>query len=753
MPGMDTTRSKFGAWQRTLWRAAALLWTALAGATALAQLPSVSALLDSDKAEVRTDQVRARLLVHAPQGIRSGQSFEAGLLLEHAPQWHTYWRNPGDSGLPTELDWTLPQGLTAGEIAWPLPRKFPIGSLANYGYEGQVLLPVTIQVAASAALPSRLNLALKAQWLACRQECIPQEGTFTLEVPTAPAPGPHASLFQSARAQVPQALPAHEVAGQWRQGGVTEITEEGRFLQVRVDGLPSAWRGQILSLFPVSAHVVHNAAVQGRDWTQQWKGGTWTARVPVSSERADSPAQMQWVLAVGPESEPRAPALQIQTPVRGQWPALASTPVGVPPALEQALADNAVRNAPTAAAAAWPGLGLALLGALLGGLILNLMPCIFPVLAIKVLAFTRSDLGPAQHRASGMAYTLGAVASFVLLGGLMLALRATGEQLGWGFQLQSPLMVLALAILFTLLGLNLAGLFEFGQLLPARLASLQSRHPTVDAALSGMLAVAIASPCTAPFMGASLGLAVALPAWQALPVFAAMGLGMALPYLVLGFWPSLAERLPRPGPWMQVFRQAMAFPMFATVVWLMWVLGLQTGNDGVAVALAVLLALAFLVWAWGQSGWARRVLTALALLVLAALGWQWQTLPTPDAGAPAASEPASTRWQPWSDGRVQSHLEAGRPVLVEFTAAWCVTCQYNKKTVLADPAVLAALDSKGVVTLRADWTRRDETITRALNALGRNGVPVYALYVTGRPVQLLSELPSRAEIEDALSRL
>ncbi|MFM8590007.1 MAG: protein-disulfide reductase DsbD domain-containing protein, partial [Limnohabitans sp.] len=213
---------KFGAWRRTLWRAAALLWTALAGATALAQLPPVSALLDSDKSEVRTDQVRARLLVHAPQGIRSGQSFEAGLLLEHAPQWHTYWRNPGDSGLPTELDWTLPQGLTAGEIAWPLPRKFPIGSLANYGYEGQVLLPVTIQVAASAALPSRHTRALKAQWLARRQECSPQHGALTLEVPTPPAPGPHASLVHSARAQVPQALPAHEVAGQWRQGGVTE---------------------------------------------------------------------------------------------------------------------------------------------------------------------------------------------------------------------------------------------------------------------------------------------------------------------------------------------------------------------------------------------------------------------------------------------------------------------------------------------------------------------------------------------------
>jgi thiol:disulfide interchange protein/DsbC/DsbD-like thiol-disulfide interchange protein len=751
---MNPIRTHPVAWRRLWRRVAAALCTALTCTATPAQLPPVSALLGTDKAQVRTEQVRAQLVVHAPQGIRPGQSFEAGLLLEHAPQWHTYWQNPGDSGLPTELDWSLPQGLEAGEIAWPLPRKFPIGSLANYGYEGRVLLPVTVQVAATATLAPRLTLQLKAQWLACRQECIPQDGQFSLEVPAATALSQHQLLFESTRKQIPRPLPSHEVAGQWRQGGITEITDEGRFVQVRVDGLPSNWRGQTLSLFPVSAHVVHNAAVQGRDWTQKWQGANWTARIPVSTERADSPQQMQWVLAIGPESQPSAPALQIQTPVRGIWPALAAAPAaGMTPALEQALAENAARGASTPASTPTTSLGLALLGALLGGLILNLMPCIFPVLAIKVLAFTRSDLGPAQHRASGIAYTLGTVGSFVLLGGLMLALRATGEQLGWGFQLQSPWMVIALAALFTLMGLNLVGLFEFGHVLPDRLASLQSRHPTLDAAVSGMLAVAIASPCTAPFMGASLGLAVALPAWQALPVFGAMGLGMALPYLAVSFWPALAHRLPRPGPWMQVFRQAMAFPMFATVIWLLWVLGLQTGNDGVALALGMLLSLAFLMWSLRQSGWARRALSLLALVLLAALGWQWQTLPEPGPPAPAASEASLARWQAWSPTRLQSLLDAGRPVFVEFTAAWCVTCQYNKKTVLADPSVLAALDRKGVVTLRADWTRRDETITRALNALGRNGVPVYALYAPGKPVQLLSELPTRAEIEAALGRL
>ena len=517
--------------------------------------------------------------------------------------------------------------------------------------------------------------------------------------------------------------------------------------------LPADWQGQTLTLLPVTANVVDNAARQGQGWQQQWDGAVWQARVPVSSERSDSPTHMQWVLARGPETEPRTPALQVSTPVQGRWPdnatsGTAGSPASVSPALSQALeraAREAVPPPPSAAR-----LALALLGALLGGLILNLMPCVFPVLAIKLLGLVRPGTSAAEHRAAGLAYTLGTTASFVLLGALMLALRAAGEQLGWGFQLQSPAVVVALALLFTAIGLNLAGLFEFGQLLPSALAGLQSRHPVADAALSGALAVAVASPCTAPFMGASLGLAIALPAAQALAVFACLGLGMALPYLAVSLWPALAHRLPRPGAWMQTLRQALAFPMLATVVWLLWVLGQQTGMDTVAAVLLLLLLLALALWASRLGTRSRWLAWACSALLLLGLWQQWPaTVPEPSVSASATASPAA-RWAPWSAQQVREQLAQGRTVFVDFTAAWCVTCQYNKKTVLANPEVLAALDAQQVRTLRADWTRRDAAISAELNALGRSGVPVYAIYAPGRAPVLLSELPSVQEVLRAL---
>ena len=398
---------------------------------------------------------------------------------------------------------------------------------------------------------------------------------------------------------------------------------------------------------------------------------------------------------------------------------------------------------------------LALLGALVGGMLLNLMPCVFPVLAIKVRGFARHTDDRRAHRRAGWAYTAGVVLSFLLLGAAMLGLRAAGAELGWGFQLQSPVVVASLAALFTLIGLNLAGVFEFGQFVPSSVASAQARNPLVNDFLSGVLAVVVASPCTAPFMGASLGLALGLPALQALALFAALGVGLALPYLVASLVPAFARWLPRPGPWMHTLRRMLAFPMFATVAWLVWVLGQQSGIDGAGALLALLVALSAVVWALTLRGRTRLVLAPLvaALFVLLVAGIGSAIVTPPAALAAAAPGGTSTRWQPWSEPQVAALTASGQPVFVDFTAAWCVTCQVNKKTTLSNSGVLADFDSRKVALLRADWTRRDPAITAALAALGRNGVPVYVLYRPGQTPLVMTEILTPGEVRAALATL
>jgi thiol:disulfide interchange protein DsbD len=442
-----------------------------------------------------------------------------------------------------------------------------------------------------------------------------------------------------------------------------------------------------------------------------------------------------------------AVSAQLTTP----WPPVASAAAKPLPSL-----GNAAPAADNAAAPASPlPLGLALLLALLGGALLNLMPCVFPVLSLKVLGFASHASDRRQLLAGGLAYTAGVVLSFVALAALLLALRAGGEQLGWGFQLQSPAVVAVLAALFTLIGLNLAGVFELGSVLPGSLASARARHPLIDSALTGVLAVAVASPCTAPFMGASLGLAVTLPAAQALSVFAALGLGMALPYLAASAWPALARALPRPGVWMAHFKTVMAFPMFATVVWLVWVLGQQAGIDGAAALLGLLVALSFAAWALGSpalSPKARSGFGVAALLLLAAaLFWCAPALKQEAVASPQAAA-AGEGWQPWSAERVAQAQAEGRPVFVDFTAAWCVTCQFNKRTTLASAAVVDDFKARKVLLLRADWTRRDPAITAELARFGRNGVPVYLVYAPGAAgPRVLSEILSVDEVRAALA--
>ena len=712
-------------------------------------LPTLVWAQNSSKNVVTTPQVRAEILAHAPQGVPVGQPEAAaqkqpvwvGLQLTHKPEWHTYWKNSGDSGLPTSLEWTLPPGVIAGDIAWPLPKKIPIGNLANYGYEGTVLLPVPLTITPDFKPPltgNTLDVKLKASWLVCRQECIPEEGEFAIQIPLQGSTAINGAAFDAAFKAQPRPVMGSV-------GGVlpdSQIQIDGKLLRFSVQGLPVELRGKTLDVFPETPEVIETAATP----QQAWNGAEWTATIPLAPQRLNSPSVMPVVLASNGQG------WRAELKVLGTWPKV--TPIAaVPPALEATLKASGAGATPgSPPSGASLTLWAALLGALLGGVILNLMPCVFPVLAIKVVGFTRHADDQRAHRISGLAYTAGVITSFVALGALLLALRAAGESLGWGFQLQSPGVVAALAALFTLIGLNLAGLFEFGSFLPSSVATLQAKHPVVDSFLTGMLAVAVASPCTAPFMGASLGLAVGLPAGQALAVFAALGLGLALPYLAASFVPAVARALPRPGAWMDTFRRLMAFPMFATVVWLVWVLGQQTGIDGAGALLALLVSGAFVVWALTLQGRARLVFATLSIagFALLTMGIGPNVVKFSDS-APAAS--IAGRWQPWAPGKVDQLVASGQPVFVDFTAAWCVTCQYNKKTTLADAAVLADFDAKKVQLLRADWTRRDPAITAALSALGRNGVPVYVLYQPGHPPRVLSEILSVDEVRSALAAL
>ncbi len=687
-------------------------------------LAALAQLSGAPSAVVTTPQVRAELVAHAPAGLGAGQPVWVGLKIDHQPHWHTYWKNPGDSGLPTTLTWTLPTGVSAGDIGWPAPRRLPIGPLMNYGYEGTLLLPVTLTLPAGAT-EAGLEVKLRAEWLVCKDVCIPEGGDFVLKLPAQTAIASHAALFDAARAAAP--LPLPEARG-------TASLEEGA-IKVRVDGLPPAWKGKTLTFFPETAGVINNAAaLQAR-----WEGGQWQATVALDAQRSASPTTMPVVLRL-PQDQG---SVLVNVAVSGSWPTVA------PPA---ALPSLGTEPSPLPAAAP-VSLPWALLLALAGGALLNLMPCVFPVLSLKMLAVAGKGADRRALLGSGVAYTVGVVVSFLALAGLLLALRAGGEQLGWGFQLQSPAVVAVLAGLFTLIGLNLAGVFELGSVLPGSWMAERARHPIVDSMLTGVLAVAVASPCTAPFMGASLGLAVTLPTGQALSVFAALGLGMALPYLAATAWPPLARALPRPGVWMLHFKTAMAFPMFATVVWLVWVLGQQSGIDGAAALLGLLLALAFAAWGLGSAslGPRARIGFGTASVALLTAGAVWAVPLLRHETPPTTGVAVGERWQPWSPERVaQAHAE-GRMVFVDFTAAWCVTCQINKRA-LNDSAVLAEFDARRVLLLRADWTRRDATIAAELARLGRSGVPVYAFYAPGDAgPRVLSEILSTGEILAALS--
>lgn len=663
-------------------------------------------------------------LIAASDAVVPGQTLQVGLRLVHDKDWHTYWLVPGDSGLPTRIDWQLPAGLTAGPIEWPHPHRLPAGPLMNYGYEGDTLLLTTLQVPANLQPGSPVTLVGKAEWLECNDVCIPGSADISLTLPVKPqaAPSQHAALFDHARKLVPTTMPGLTARG----------TVDGEKLRLALD-VPAGRTIDKLEFFPLEEARIEPAAAQVLN-RADGVALFLTAAKPVSPG-AKSLAGV--VVANG------GPAKS------GGWAAVVDAP----------LVAGTVSAAGTAALGTQaPTMSLiaALGAAFIGGLILNLMPCVFPVLSLKLIGLAQHRTHSGPMAAHGIAFAVGVILSFVLLAGLLIALQQAGSALGWGFQLQTPWVVASLTVLFFLIGLNLLGVFEFtfgSGLGNTRAAdALVGKSDWRGSFGTGVLAVIVASPCTAPFMSAALGYAITQPAVIALSVFAMLGVGMAAPYLLLTLFPKLLAKLPRPGRWMELFKQFMAFPMFATCVWLLWVLAQQVDASGVALALGVLVAIGFAVWAVGlsQRGSTPFRWVALVGAVLAALTFTPLAMTEAGSGAKSAS---SAGWVEYSPEKLAQLTSEGKVVFVDFTAAWCVTCQVNKRVALNTDKVVNRFAAEGIVRMKADWTNRDERITKALAEFGRNGVPLYVLYDRGGKPTVLPEILTEGTVLAALDKV
>jgi thiol:disulfide interchange protein DsbD len=682
-------------------------------------------------APVRTAHVEAEL-VPEKTAITPGGTLTVALRMVMERGWHTYWRNPGESGLPTTLAWKPDSGLKAGPIQWPAPSVLPAGPLVNYGYEGEVLLLSDLVAPDDLATGRTVRLDARADWLVCREICIPEGADLSLEMPVAErteADPRWATAIAATRAAIPRPLAGWQVAA----------TGHGDQVDLVLTPQGGASDPGQLRFFPYSPGQVEPSAPQvlTRD------GAGWKLALPVASQRVGDFTRVAGVLTASRGfGGGDVASASIDVPLAGGVVAGRAAPAAVAPVTLDAGAGNL-------------SLGLALVFAFLGGMLLNLMPCVFPVLSLKVFGFAAHGFDSGALRAHGLAFGGGVIVSFGLLAGVLIALRAGGAQLGWGFQLQSPAVVAALAVLFFVLALNLSGVFEMGQVLPSAVSTWTARNTFVNDALSGVLAVAIASPCSAPFMGAAVGYALAQSAAATLGIFLALGIGMALPYVLLAFFPGWRKYLPFPGPWMLRLKQVLAFPLYATVIWLAWVLGAQLDNDAVARLGLALLLIAAALWAWQVSrtgGALRWRWVAIGALVAAmAVGVPVTAVPVGSVSTVGAA--AEDGWQDYAPERVSALVNAGRPVFVDFTAAWCVTCQVNKRLVLNTDTVRQAFARNDVALLRADWTRRDATIGRALAALGRSGVPVYVLYRPGREPVLLPEVLTESAITGALAEL
>lgn len=662
---------------------------------------------------VRTDHVEVEL-VSEVRSIQPGAAFFVGLRMKMEPEWHTYWQNPGSSGEPTSIEWTLPEGFTASPILWPLPQRIEIPPLVSYAYEGEILLPVQITPPDSISAGGRIRISARTKWLVCKELCLPGRAVVDLNLPVARDKSDSDSrwirLFETARGNLPRGLEEWGVTAERTPGGYRLTIEPPREREWK--------RGAYF--FASERGVIDPTAPQNIGMDEH----ELTLDLARSGYASGSSSRLTGVLwsDEGWDTQGNVKAMAVDVDV---------------------LEHVAPASAPGRGSSASLPVTLAL--AFLGGLILNLMPCVFPILSIKILGFVRQageDHG--RVRTHGLVFAAGVMISFWILAAVFLALRSVGQEIGWGFQLQSPGFVILMSFVFLILALNLFGVFEWGDSLMGVGGTLARRAGYAGSFWDGVLATLVATPCTAPFMGTALGVAIVLPALEAWLLFTALALGLAVPYAILSVYPGWVKSLPKPGPWMETFQQAMAFPLLGASIWLVSVYAQLTDASGATRLLTGLLLGAIGAWIFGR--WAlpdrsRRVRIAARVIALAlVLG-----------GAASVARPDGTvAWEKFSPERVAELRAEGRPVFIDFTAAWCVTCQVNKATTLSTREVEEAFREKNVAALRADWTRNDPEITRALEALNRNAVPVYVLYPPGSEAVLLPEILTPGIVKDAL---
>lgn len=636
---------------------------------------------------ISSEQVDIRLIAGAASNAEKSAR-QIGVSFRIKPEWHVYWRNPGDSGSAPKFAWTSEE-LQVGEPQWPLPKRFFVGDLVNLGYEDEVVILFDVKNK-NGTSPVAGKLVLDLEWLVCKVECIPGFAKLDLTVGADPTKADE-NLLQSFASLLPRDFPHTPVLK------TIGATPDGLEVQTASEGIEFfAVDGEVLAPKPARAGV----------------DGVYT--LPWAENRSKSPSSTPVLLAWMSDDGVRSNIVEVSLqPARGFT------------------ADDL----------------MLLLFAVLGGLILNLMPCVFPVLSIKILSMVDSVGGDSHRmRTNGWAYTIGVVLTFAMLGGVLLGLRAAGQQIGWGFQLQSPWIVAAMAFLFFIVSLNFLGLFEMGESIMNSAGRIDSKGSHASASFwTGVLSVFVAAPCTGPFMGSALGAAVVLPPWAGLAIFVGLGVGMALPFLLLAYFPAWTKKLPRPGKWMETLRQFFAFPLLATVIWLLWVLQMQTSGDAVVTVLSGLLALAFLLW-WAGKVRHKILRAVLGLLMIASVIWPLYGL---YGGAKIEKvQESKSAWSPYNEKAIQQALGEGRAVFIDFTAAWCVTCQWNKKSVLDTKEIQDLFAAKNVFLVRADWTDRDEDITKALAAHGRASVPLYLYQVADSKPRILPQLLTTSMIHE-----